>query len=368
VVAALVSSLALCVPGWHVVPGVAAPAAVLYTVSASGPADAWAAGGALVEHWDGSGWNRVPVPAGTRVVDVAAMSASDAWIVGSAEGRPAVQHWDGSAWSAVAPPPSVTTATNGLGADASRTFEAVAASSSSDVWAVGYDERKHSEPEKPLTFGVVVHWDGATWSDSGVPLLPDVTLSDVSAASPTDVWAVGRDDRHRTGIALHWDGSRWTVFHPHAPEGTESVTFSSIARIAADDIVVSASVDPYPVDELTGDSWGVVYRWDGHRWTKRVLDGTGDFAGYDAAAAIDKTNVWIVDNTYDPFRQQPGTQLFRLAQPRARTTFKQGQVLESLAFDGVGLWGVGWIGSGRADSYDYGYARARPLIMRYDCG
>jgi hypothetical protein len=193
----------------------------------------------------------------------------------------------------------------------------------------------------------------------------------VAAASPTDVWAVGGDGRHGTGIALHWDGQRWTVFHPHAPDGAQSVMFFSLARIAPNEIVVVGTVTPDPLfDELMGDGWGIVYRWNGNGWTKRVLDGVGSYATYDAVAVLDDTHVWIADNADDPFIPQPGTQLFRLAQPasQARAILKQGHVLDSLASDGVGLWAVGWIGSGRADPYDDEYAHVQPLIMRYGCG
>jgi hypothetical protein len=59
-------------------------------------------GKALIEHWDGRSWRRVPVrlPAGiSALIAVAAVSRRDAWAVGIAGNTTTLTlHWDGSAW------------------------------------------------------------------------------------------------------------------------------------------------------------------------------------------------------------------------------------------------------------------------------
>jgi hypothetical protein len=108
-------------------------------VTAAGPNDVWAVGyyrnfsykvDALVAHWDGKRWVRVPIPTGgsgrangTTVVSrllagVSANAADDVWAVGSLGGsemvndEPLVLHWDGKKWSRdpVSKPSGVTMA------------------------------------------------------------------------------------------------------------------------------------------------------------------------------------------------------------------------------------------------------------------
>ena len=67
----------------------------------------------LVEHWDGTAWTRVPTPSpggaagDSQLAAVAATSASNAWAVGASAAAPAprcgalVEHWDGTTWTRV---------------------------------------------------------------------------------------------------------------------------------------------------------------------------------------------------------------------------------------------------------------------------
>jgi hypothetical protein len=92
------------------------------------------AGQALVEHWNGRNWKRVPTPdAGPDGLDsVAAVSSRNAWAVGGSDGQghSLIEHWNGTNWSG--------TSTPGLGGTSG--VGSVAASSASNVWAVGsYD-------------------------------------------------------------------------------------------------------------------------------------------------------------------------------------------------------------------------------------
>jgi hypothetical protein len=71
-------------------------------------------------------------------------------------------------------------------------------SSSSDVYAVG---------EPAITFptsGLVLHWDGTSWSQLTIPDVP--TLRAVWGSGPRDVFAVGGG-----GTVLHYDGSTWKI-------------------------------------------------------------------------------------------------------------------------------------------------------------
>jgi photosystem II stability/assembly factor-like uncharacterized protein len=65
------------------------------------------------------------------------------------------------------------------------------------VWAVG-------------TAGAILRWDGQRWTDTTAA--EDAYLTDVSAAAPDDVWAVGVSGEccGGSGVAMDWDGRGWT--------------------------------------------------------------------------------------------------------------------------------------------------------------
>jgi hypothetical protein len=77
---------------------------------------------------------------------VAVVSARNAWAVGNAfPGRALILHWDGRAWTRVpSPGPSCCDFLNG-----------VAASSACSAWAVGY--------RSGINKALILHWDGKTW-------------------------------------------------------------------------------------------------------------------------------------------------------------------------------------------------------------
>lgn len=82
------------------------------------------------------GWSvvasRNPQPSFDVLTDVSALSATDAWAVGTSgrgsNARPLIEHWDGMTWSVV---PGPTTSTSFLG------LNGVVAISPTNVWAVG---------------------------------------------------------------------------------------------------------------------------------------------------------------------------------------------------------------------------------------
>src|SRR4029079_17957971 len=85
---------------------------------------------------------------------------------------------------------------------------------SSDACALGFAYvPEEGGAERPL----LLHWNGRTWRQSGDAL--GENLSDISASSSSDAWAVGSEGNY--GIAEHWNGSTWTAF-PLAPPRTGS--------------------------------------------------------------------------------------------------------------------------------------------------
>ena len=147
-------------------PGVAS--GVLYGVDAVDPDDVWAVGGTgtgyrmrapLVEHWDGTRWTRVPLPelgAGAgALVTVDAVAANDVWIANAPSGgstRSVVLHWDGVRLVRLPDP---------FGArDPAASITAVSAT---DAWAVG-SYVDHPRCANAHTLPLAAHWDGRRWA------------------------------------------------------------------------------------------------------------------------------------------------------------------------------------------------------------
>lgn len=193
---------------------VAAPAAepaasALQAVSARTASDAWAVGTTtssstgrptgLIERWNGSTWSivtSVQTAGGVRLIDVAAVSASDVWAVGRTGELPFLEHWNGVAWSAVTLPPIA-------GEGGLRGLTAVAAN---DVWAVGFRG----------TSTLTLHWNGTAWTVVPSPDAADGNTTFVAAAAlgRDDVWAVGLSivlGSLESTVTEHWDGTAWTL-------------------------------------------------------------------------------------------------------------------------------------------------------------
>jgi hypothetical protein len=175
------------------------------------------------------------------------------------------EHWDGNDWQEVAAPHP------GDGA-----FNAVDAISSNDIYGVGVSLRGS-------VYGLIAHWDGSTWQQVGPAKVDDI-LSDVSAVSSNDVWAVGEDGEEP--IAYHWDGSTWNESVLPWPGGHGSI--AGVDAIAADNVwTVGRS--------LVGGNYQAFFdHWDGTSWTTIGLpvQWTGStLSGIDAIAADD---IWAV--------------------------------------------------------------------------
>jgi IPT/TIG domain len=171
---------------WSVVPSpnVGTGSNDLHAIDGTSATDLWAGGTyqttsarPLLLHWDGSLWTVSPSPdpgVQTLINGVAAVSATDAWAVGSFNATPYTQHWDGAAWTQVDAP-------GGFGASLS----GVAGSGPAEVWATGTAFN--------ATLGI--HWTGAEWIQDSTPnggnsfdILRGVDVADghVFAAGTTD--------------------------------------------------------------------------------------------------------------------------------------------------------------------------------------
>src|SRR5215475_1181533 len=213
---------------WKLVPGPEfGIAAELVSVHALSARNIWAVGRfndgtalrTLIVHWNGTAWRVVPSPSpagssGDILLGVRAVSARDAWAVGSfSDGsgdQTLIVHWNGSAWKRVASPTPAGSAD----------LFAVTATSSSNAWAVG--DMHIATGERTLA----LHWNGHAWKQTTTPS-PGLNniLTAVAASSRTNVWAVGigaSGGSART-LTVRWNGKAWAQVHsPDQGFGTTS--------------------------------------------------------------------------------------------------------------------------------------------------
>ncbi len=187
---------------------------------------------------------------------------------------------------------------------ASNLLRSIAATGPDDAWAVG--RWGNDSPTDPETYGLTMHWDGATWSvvsspnPSPYPGGTSVEIHAVAALAPDDVWAGGTQlKQHPDGFlgfqtfVLHWDGSEWTeVPSPLTPDGSSGAWVSDIVALAPDDI--------WFVGERVWDA--LAMHWDGSDFTIHSTPepgaGTPGF-GLEAVAALAPDDIWAVGGGSD---------------------------------------------------------------------
>jgi hypothetical protein len=203
----------------------------------------------LIEHWNGTSWSIVPSPNSgsgfNTLYSVAASSSSDVWAVGAYDSGAGVRtltlHWDGNSWNTV-PSPNPPGGYN--------EFYGVATAGPNDAWAVGYYNYNSA------VYTLIAHWNGTSWTVVPSPAVSgSANLTAVGIAGPNDVWAVGGVDYWGQALIEHWNGSAWSVVaNPTAGRLTGLAIRNSADIWAAGDFPSSASST-------------FTEHWDGSTWT-----------------------------------------------------------------------------------------------------
>jgi hypothetical protein len=185
---------------WKIVPDAVfdrSDSDTFFGVAAIAANDVWAVGGqppqgcgdtqpALIEHWDGARWSRIPNTPDGLLNSVSAVSGTDIWAVGTKfSDTPLIMHWNGKQWSVV---PFTTRGVSLI---------SVSVRATDDVWAVGsrYDATNQV---------AIQHWDGHTWTaaQAAGPGLNQNVLTGVCAISASEAWAVGSYSDYEAEQAL----------------------------------------------------------------------------------------------------------------------------------------------------------------------
>ena len=263
--------------GWQQVPS---PNPGSYTDQLNGVAavsanDAWAVGSysnttgpsqTLIEQWNGTNWNVVSgsnVGDNTNVLNsVAVVSANDVWAVGSSSNttgpsQTLIEQWDGTSWNAISSP-NIGTYDNIL--------TGVAVVSTNDIWAVGYSSDAYY-----LDSTLIEHWDGTSWSVvpspyPGSPWPIHNVLSGITVVSATDVWAVGtyqissnNKSEMLNTLTEHWDGIKWSII----PSPNHKNNVNNLYAVAA----VPGTKQVWNVGSSGTDFTILTEQWNGSAWS-----------------------------------------------------------------------------------------------------
>jgi hypothetical protein len=194
----------------------------------------------------------------------------------------------GGAWQAV-PTPDLSTLDNDLAG--------VSAASPTDAWAVG-TYYPPSNPEVLSTLGM--HWDGKRWTAYPLPNVGpnENSLLGVSELRDGKAWAVGyfanAEYKQRTLIE-HYTGSAWEVV-PDANPGVDGNIFYGVTALSESDVwAVGAQRD-------AGGIWHpLVEHYNGSEWSVVPVPDPGNDVLLYAVSASSANNVYAVGQAGSSF-------------------------------------------------------------------
>jgi hypothetical protein len=183
----------------------------------------------IIYHWNGAQWSETSRASSGQTYDefesVTCADSSDCWAVGYAGpnqiqynflpgvaptltgGAALIEHWNGSSWSKVP--------ASGVSAPLGQELTSVTCTDSSNCWAVGSTMDVNGNPSSSL----VDRWDGSTWTTTPSldPSTPANILTAVTCSDASNCWATGAtndasgQNTTPTPYIENWNGTTWTV-------------------------------------------------------------------------------------------------------------------------------------------------------------
>ncbi|WP_246257229.1 hypothetical protein [Amycolatopsis anabasis] len=207
---------------------------------------------------ESGGWAETPVPNIGNIVASAVTGPGNAWAVSSFAKVSAggTVHWDGKAWTQV--PLEVP--------GAPRISPSDVTAIGAEVWTIG---KAYLDGNDPKQFSFAKRWNGNGWQD--IPLPPaanDLYFTSVDGAAPDDIWLAGTTQRPSRIVAMHWDGTRWTQtpVPPVDVPATDYLTVHDVAAYSPADVWISATHASY---DNPNQRSPVLMHWDGTAWTRQ---------------------------------------------------------------------------------------------------
>jgi hypothetical protein len=244
-------------------------------------------------HYDGDAWEEIPEPEPGRYTgyDAKVDETGTVWVAGeeiiegTTEGH-LVLRWDGEQWERMDVP---------LVGREGRLI-AIEPVSPTDVWAVGAFEDIDTGSER----GVILHYDGSTWSVHSTRRNAWTELHDVSFTAPNEGWVSGGG--YRRDKLLRWDGIAWrSTDYPKKEGHDNTLQIGGVESVSPGRAWATAFV------EIGGGPPDArLLKWNGSRWRKvDIPDPRGSEGNYD----IDSNagHVWTVGGRWHERHWAPWT-------------------------------------------------------------
>ena len=335
---------------------------ILTGVTAVSPSDAWATGlfgqisgnsppQTLIKHWTGKVWRPVTLPAKiarawarqTPILPViGAASARSAWVFGGFRGG--YLRLNGGRWS-IGRLPGAGSATSGtlVFIDAVKVF------SSRNVWAFG--ERDSVSSSLPVSAPYAAHYDGHKWLHVTVPGTSAITA--VAAASSSEMWAIEGGlnffsvpfSSGPTPVVLQWTASTGWQKAATQPVLRTNDQLSSVVAEPNGDVWFGGS----RTNKAKGTT-PLAAEWNGASWSLAKLplhatstdwalgamtpDGSGGIWALAQAGDGQRAQIWRLHGTTwsrvgPAFGKQRWTLVALTLVPRTRSVWAVGAVLPS---------------------------------------
>ena len=162
----------------------------------------------------------------------------------------------GTGWQQV-PSPSIGNSDNNL--------TAVSAASPTNVWAVG---SYYAPSNTNVLAAMAEHFDGSTWTEYPLPNVGpnENSLLGVSELPSGSTWAVGyyvNAEYQQQTLVQHYDGTNWSVIPSPSPGGRQNILYGVSALSDTDVWAVGADQDSSGVwhslaENWNGKAWSVV--------------------------------------------------------------------------------------------------------------
>ena len=226
----------------------------------------------IVIRWDGATWTRMPTPTDDELLSkIWGRGENDIWVAGLHDGYggvsiPLVSHWDGERWTRVADFPATAKRVHqigGFGADGvsfadyagivhfdGSAFHTLGATDCTTTWG-----NADGDVWAACGQGHIYRLGSIGWNETYAMHSESGHFTSIHGTSSSDVWAVGMKDGY--GVAVHWDGATWTetpLQDPLFQEPPVDVLWG-IVTLNGETLAVGAA--------------HTMLSWDGTKWSKR---------------------------------------------------------------------------------------------------